>query len=951
MSNKRDSLSHFISPANSNWELSSKGRGLWSGRKSRTVSHDNGEDGDAGPDIEGGPSGGNKKMDAYKKRLGKFLEKMNVRGESADGTEDGGGGRKNSEIRFARAELTHVISAVDMVDNSVIQSEMMDEGGPTIGAKPGTSSGLEGYDGAIKSLPNVNDARPGTSAGANLIGADGSIVPLEQRFPGFLWLQEFKDTKREREYERWYWKRNQKSWQRGLWLIFGGSLVYYGQFFALSSISARSYSSRLALDPQASCGCYTFCSSTYNYSVDILFWILGNVAPIIACLLVAKYAPTKITSRFVHIFSGLLCTTLSMVNMVGRNYVMDKTGDPWFRGISSLFLVICPMLLKMSPITTFISGSSSMIIYAALFLSLVDQNNSGLSGARQYDREAVEIVVILIIIGMYGFSVVVTSQFEREERRAFMINLGLVRNNDKLRLQLNHLRQSFNHKITHMDSPLEKALLTLKSILANPNIDLTIHSQIDTVIAWLSASEKIFTPTFDRQPQEDGSMNLNDEQEAWLMDLLPTQQLKVERRRGRGTMSARRQSDHSRLTVNPNALLSGSSMSPSDREDVQTINGNRPLGSRIPSATSISTITLGKDVMGSTEITTIEPLTGSSTRSKNGAEISGESKSKIQALLADVTQWNWNIFDFEDLTPKPLYTLALYIFHKAGFMWRFNIPMDKLRHFLMRIEMGYHPDVPYHNATHACDVLHAVNFFVNTEAMNGKLADLEIMAALTAAIIHDYDHPGYNNQHLIAIRDPKALMYNDRSVLENHHVSTSWNVLTKEDCNFLINLDKEEYTIVREQCVDMVLSTDLASHFANLSAFKNKVMAAGTFDLGNKDDRILFWRMVIKCADVSNMSKTWKIYDKWCNRIMTEFFRQGDQEKKLGLPVSPFMDRETVSVPNVQLSFSDYICMPLYEAIMPVLQVPRLIETLLANRETLVKMKEEEKRTTLLIAS
>ena len=38
-----------------------------------------------------------------------------------------------------------------------------------------------------------------------------------------------------------------------------------------------------------------------------------------------------------------------------------------------------------------------------------------------------------------------------------------------------------------------------------------------------------------------------------------------------------------------------------------------------------------------------------------------------------------------------------------------------------------------------------------------------------------------------------ALMYNDRAVLENYHLSTAFQVMRKEDCNITTNLSNEEY--------------------------------------------------------------------------------------------------------------------------------------------------------------
>jgi hypothetical protein len=218
---------------------------------------------------------------------------------------------------------------------------------------------------------------------------------------------------------------------------------------------------------------------------------------------------------------------------------------------------------------------------------------------------------------------------------------------------------------------------------------------------------------------------------------------------------------------------------------------------------------------------------------------------------------------------------------------------------------------------------------------------------------------------MISTANQKAIFYNDRSVLENHHLASAWQILLKEDSNFLTHLSKEEFRSVRDQVVEMVLATDLSGHFAMLSAFKNKVLAAGTFNLDNKDDRNLFWKICIKCADVSNMAREWGLYERWLTRIMAEFFRQGDEEKKMGLQVSPFMDRETVQIPSAQISFLDFICLPsrfhcgnfsavyilmhaflfaVYETFTRVIVVPEIIATISKNRETLVDMRERDKK-------
>ena len=56
----------------------------------------------------------------------------------------------------------------------------------------------------------------------------------------------------------------------------------------------------------------------------------------------------------------------------------------------------------------------------------------------------------------------------------------------------------------------------------------------------------------------------------------------------------------------------------------------------------------------------------------------------------------------------------------------------------------------------------------------------KLLGCYLAAIIHDYEHRGVNNDFLIRSSDPLALMYNDASPMENHHLAAAF-MLMRED--------------------------------------------------------------------------------------------------------------------------------------------------------------------------
>jgi cAMP-specific phosphodiesterase 4 len=107
----------------------------------------------------------------------------------------------------------------------------------------------------------------------------------------------------------------------------------------------------------------------------------------------------------------------------------------------------------------------------------------------------------------------------------------------------------------------------------------------------------------------------------------------------------------------------------------------------------------------------------------------------------------------------------------------FQISEVKLCNFLRAVESGYKANNAYHNNTHAADVAQTLNFLMYGEKLRDFLTPLDRLALVISALVHDYDHPGVNNAFLVKTGDPLALVYNDQSVLENHHAASCFKLL------------------------------------------------------------------------------------------------------------------------------------------------------------------------------
>ncbi|XP_064136709.1 3',5'-cyclic-AMP phosphodiesterase 4A isoform X7 [Loxodonta africana] len=309
--------------------------------------------------------------------------------------------------------------------------------------------------------------------------------------------------------------------------------------------------------------------------------------------------------------------------------------------------------------------------------------------------------------------------------------------------------------------------------------------------------------------------------------------------------------------------------------------------------------------------------------------------------LENLNKWGLNIFRVSDYAGGRSLSCIIYtIFQERDLLKKFRIPVDTMVTYMLTLEDHYHADVAYHNSLHAADVLQSTHVLLATPALDAVFTDLEILAALFAAAIHDVDHPGVSNQFLINTNSELALMYNDESVLENHHLAVGFKLLQDDNCDIFQNLSKRQRQSLRKMVIDMVLATDMSKHMTLLADLKTmvetkKVTSSGVLLLDNYSDRIQVLRNMVHCADLSNPTKPLELYRQWTDRIMAEFFQQGDRERERGMEISPMCDKHTASVEKSQVGFIDYIVHPLWETWADLVHpdAQEILDTLEDNRD------------------
>jgi len=294
---------------------------------------------------------------------------------------------------------------------------------------------------------------------------------------------------------------------------------------------------------------------------------------------------------------------------------------------------------------------------------------------------------------------------------------------------------------------------------------------------------------------------------------------------------------------------------------------------------------------------------------------------KLQEVMADLGNiWGLDVFTASNLIRQQrVLTCTTYrILQERDLLTTFQIPSSTLVCFLMTLEDHYLKDVKYHNHLHAADVTQSCHVLLNSPQLREVFTPLETLAALLASSLHDVDHPGTTNQYLVTTGSDLALMYNDESVLENHHLAVAFKLLQLPECDILAGLSSKQRASVRKMVIDMVLATDMSKHMSLLADLKTmvetkKVAGSGVLLLDNYSDRIQVLQNLIHCCDLSNPTKPLALYTQWVDRLMEESFKQGDKERELGLDLSPLCDRNTVNVAKCQVGFISYIVHPLWE--------------------------------------
>lgn len=281
----------------------------------------------------------------------------------------------------------------------------------------------------------------------------------------------------------------------------------------------------------------------------------------------------------------------------------------------------------------------------------------------------------------------------------------------------------------------------------------------------------------------------------------------------------------------------------------------------------------------------------------------------------------------------PTNTLIDYVMQmltECNILQELNLRREVVKELLGKIQNTYNHN-PFHGWLHAVSVTQMMFLLISKTSLANVLNTKEKFSLFIAALCHDLDHPGLSNAFQINSKSHLANLYGNKSVLENHHYAVCMKILHQQESKVLAGFDDEEkqqlYTNVR----NLILGTDMANHFMLIGEF-DKI--SESYQWSNPVHRNQLLIMLMKAADISNEARPFPISKLWADALMEEYFAQSDLEKAQKLPVTPFMDRDKVQVPNSQIGFIDSFLLPTFKTLHKIVpEFQPMIDVIIENRK------------------
>lgn len=275
---------------------------------------------------------------------------------------------------------------------------------------------------------------------------------------------------------------------------------------------------------------------------------------------------------------------------------------------------------------------------------------------------------------------------------------------------------------------------------------------------------------------------------------------------------------------------------------------------------------------------------------------------------------DFSFSDF-DLTDAETTQATIRMFVDLKLVQNFQMKYKSLCQWILSVKKNYRKNVVYHNWRHAFNTSQCMFAVLKSGRFQSNLSDLEVLALMIATLSHDLDHRGVNNSYIKKSDHPLAQLY-CHSTMEHHHFDQCLMILNSPGNQILSSLSLDEYKATLKMIEKAILATDLALYMKKRTEFF-ELAKNSQFVWEDDYHRDLLKSMLMTACDISAITKPWPVQKKIAELVATEFFEQGDKERReLNVEPIDLMNREKQDkIPSMQVSFIDAICTQLYEAL------------------------------------
>ena len=239
-------------------------------------------------------------------------------------------------------------------------------------------------------------------------------------------------------------------------------------------------------------------------------------------------------------------------------------------------------------------------------------------------------------------------------------------------------------------------------------------------------------------------------------------------------------------------------------------------------------------------------------------------------------------------------------------------PADEIVPFIYDVKQLM-PENPYHNFSHVTDVAQYIYTLILATHVAERLRPIELAATFLGAVCHDLDHPGLSNTYQNSEKTPLSTKYDCESPLVNHHLHMFRRLCAKH--GILAILESDDRRRVDDVVSHMILATDMAKHGTLMKSIKEKLDDDddGYNPLHSEEGINLRLQIALKCADIPNQARPWKVANQWNEAVYKEFYHEGDLDRDAGRSVAPLFDRYSNQIPKSTVGFIGWVVAPLYE--------------------------------------